>query len=249
MKRIQAFLSFAMMILIPFSASGSTIIVPRTEKELKNARYQPPSPPGCVREVRQTIVVNGVFDGGGCLFTWRGEGYPKYCRAMMSPEGLPPMFYLKPGATLRNLQLQCALDGIHTTENNLIENIINRDVEEDAITIGKNITIRNSRFYFCQDKCLQMNSASNVRIENNSFFHSSSPILANFGTKIKVLNNRFYHVRTAVRARMRNGVKSSIEAADNQVKQANCGFQETNGGRIKDKGGNTFKNVDKKECS
>jgi hypothetical protein len=62
------------------------------------------------------------------------------------------MFKLSPGATLKNLQMECALDGIHTTRNNKIQNIINRDVEEDAITIGTNIIIENSEFWFCQDK-------------------------------------------------------------------------------------------------
>ena len=70
--------------------------------------------------------------------------------------------------------MECALDGIHTTENNVIDNIINRDVEEDAVTIGKNITIRNSKFYFCQDKCFQMNS---INYSNNEVISSLLKLL------------------------------------------------------------------------
>jgi len=147
-----------------------------------------------------------------------------------------------------NLHLECALDGIHTSKNNVIENIVNRDVEEDAITIGENITIRNSSFYFCQDKCLQMNSANNVTIENNKFYHATSPILANYGKNVVVRGNSFYEVKKAIRANKRDGVASQIRASGNTIKTADCGLMSQNGGKVIDEGGNKFSNVAQTTC-
>ena len=226
------------------------VTVPSTVAELRNAQFQPPKRPSCVKVVTKTIEVTGTLDGKGCVYTWQGAGYPKYCRAPQEiNEHQPAMFNLHPGAKLINLQMECALDGIHTSENNVIDNVINRDVEEDAITIGRNITIRNSRFYFCQDKCLQMNTASNVTIENNYFYHSNSTILANYGTNITVRNNYFYQVRKPIRAVSRAGVNSVVNASGNHIYGADCGLLSEVKGKVIDGGGNTFINVDKKICN
>lgn len=223
--------------------------IPKSKSELKDAEFQPPRRPSCVRKVSRTIVVEGTFDGNGCLYTWVGKGYPRYCGSFKEiSENQPPMFLLRPGARLRNLHMECALDGIHTTSNNVIERVVNRDVEEDAITIGRNITIRNSKFYFCQDKALQMNSASNVLIEGNEFYHCESPIKANYGRNVIARNNKFRHVGKAIRAASRGSNRSDIRASRNDFYRVECAFQALKGSRVTDAGGNRFDKVQKKRC-
>ena len=211
----------------------------------------PSKRPSCEVKVLKTITVNGSFDGKGCVYTWRGAGYPKYCKAPKEiSENQPPMFVLKPGASLKNLHLECALDGIHTSENNVIDNVVNRDVEEDAITIGKNIIIRNSKFYYCNDKCLQMNSASNVTIEGNYFYSSTTAILANSGKNVVVKNNYFKDIKkTAIRAVTRLGVNSDIKASGNRIINAECGLKSETGSKVVNAGGNVFDNVKAKTCN
>ena len=211
---------------------------------------QPPKRPTCVVKVTKTIVVNGTLDGKGCVYTWRGAGYPKNCNSPKEiSENQPAMFELKPGANLKNLHMECALDGIHTSQNNIIENIVNRDVEEDAITIGNNITVRNSKFYFCNDKCLQMNKAKNVRIEGNYFYSANTAVLANYGQNIVVKNNYFKEIKkTAIRAVTRVGVRSDITASYNQIVNAQCGLRSETGSQVINGAGNVFKNVETKTC-
>ena len=158
------------------------------------------------------------------------------------------MFILRPGATLKNMHIECALDGIHTSSNNVIDNIVNRDVEEDAITIGQKIKIRNSRFFFCNDKCLHMNNASGVLIEKNSFFHSKSAVLANYGKNVTVRNNVFSDVLFSIRAVTRAGVKSNITASGNKISGGTCGLINEGGSTVKDGGGNSFQNVKSRTC-
>ncbi|MEZ4815040.1 MAG: pectate lyase [Bdellovibrionota bacterium] len=201
------------------------------------------------KKVNKTITVksNEVFDGKGCLYTWRGAGYPSKCHASKEiSEKEPPMFILSPGATLKNLQIECALDGIHTTKNNKIQNIINRDVEEDAITIGENILIEDSEFWFCQDKCLQMNRANKVTIRNNKFYHSSFPILANTGKSVSVSGNYFYNVNRAIRS---NGSLSNISVRDNDVQWGDCYLAASNKAKIDDYGGGSVEGIKNKYCT
>jgi hypothetical protein len=210
-----------------------------------------PPKPSCVKDVKKTIVVKRgkVFNGGGCLFSWKGRGYPSHCRAKKEiSEKEPPMFVLESGATLKNLQMECALDGIHTTRNNVIDGIVNRDVEEDAVTVGENIVIRNSKFFSCQDKCIQMNNAKKVLLENNLFVNAKSAILANWGQDVTARNNSFENVNVAIRARSRQGKNSDITVSKNKFRNVKCAHQTQEKGKIIDKGGNSFRNVSKQTC-
>lgn len=229
--------------------AGGDVRIPRSKSEVAAAKPQPPAKPACVVKVSNTITVgaNKTLDGKGCLYTWRGKGYPSHCFAPKEiSESEPPMFILQPGANLKNLQMECALDGIHTTRNNTISNIVNRDVEEDAITIGTNIVIENSEFWFCQDKCLQMNRASNVIIRNNKFYHAQSPMKANTGREVQVYGNQFYNVKKAVRSAQSI---STIYASGNFVKRADCYLSAEEKGLIVDQGGSKFNSVKMKTCT
>jgi hypothetical protein len=231
------------------SLSGGSVSVPKSKSDVSKVKPQPDSKPSCVVQVKNTITVssNKVFDGKGCLYAWRGAGYPGKCQASAElSEKEPPMFILKPGATLRNLHIECALDGIHTSSNNKIQNVVNRDVEEDAITIGTNILIENSEFWFCQDKCLQMNRADGVIIRNNKFFHANSPMKANTGKNVQVYDNYFYNVNKAVRAEQSI---SRITARDNVVKRAKCYISSEGKAIITDEGGAELSSVEKAHCT
>jgi hypothetical protein len=225
-------------------------VVPQSEGKVviynKDTSHKLPARPSCVVEVKQTIRVTGTLDGKGCLYTWRGAGYPQYCSAPSEiDENQPAMFHLEPGAMLKNLQMECALDGIHTTRNNTIDNIVNRDVEEDAITIGQNITIQNSQFWYCNDKCLQMNSADNVIIRNNRFYNSNKPVLANWGYNILVHDNYFKDVKLAIRSKT---TKSYVKAWRNVVDGADCYLKAESDGYIEDFEEATLRNVKQKYC-
>jgi hypothetical protein len=214
------------------------------------AKYRLPPRPSCVKEVKSTIKVNGTFDGQGCLYTWKGTGdgksYKEICFAPEEiAEGLPPMFELQPGATLRNVQIECALDGIHTTSNNTIENVIMRDVEEDAVTLNESVTIKNSQFWFCNDKCLQMNRANKATIENNKFYYVSSAILANYGRNVRAAGNFFYNTRRAIRSRTSD---STVVAEGNTHENGDCHLLAQDKGLIEDWGGARLSGVKNARC-
>jgi hypothetical protein len=155
------------------------------------------------------------------------------------------MFYLKEGATLKNVQIECALDGIHTSKNNTIDNVIMRDVEEDAVTLNENVTIKNSQFWFCNDKCLQMNRAQKGKIENNKFYYTSSAILANYGRNIEVRNNFFYNTKRAIRSTTQD---SLVIAENNSHDGGDCHLLAQKKGILEDWGPGTIKNVKKTNC-
>lgn len=213
-------------------------------------KYKLPPKPSCVREVKSTITVNGTFDGNGCLYifkgSWNGKSYKDLCYAPKEiSENTPPMFDLKPGAKLRNVVIECALDGIHTSRDNVIENVIMRDVEEDAITVKQNVVIKNSEFWFCNDKCIQMNSASGVDIVNNKFYYSSFSVLANWGEDVTVKNNYFYEANTAIRSRSN---KSDVSVQNNTHDGGTCHLMPQEKGVIYDYGGDKVTNVRNRNC-
>jgi lysophospholipase L1-like esterase len=214
-------------------------------------KYKLPAKPTCIKEVKSTITVNGDFDGKGCLYTFKGsadgKSYKELCFAPQEiSEGLPPMFDLKPGATLKNLQIECALDGVHTSRNNVIENVFFRDVEEDAITVGENITIRNSQFWFCNDKCIQMNRANKAKIENNRFYYATSAVLANYGRDIEVRSNSFYKTKRAIRSRTSS---SFVITEGNSHDGGDCHIMAQDKGVLEDWGTGSIKNVKNTRCT
>jgi len=165
--------------LLVLGISSSAFAAYRHVTDWRSVESELPARPSCTVEVKKTITVKGTFDGKGCLYTWRGSGYPKKCHAPAElSETEPRMFVMTKGSKLRNMQIECSLDGILTAENTTIENIVFRDVEEDAITTkGNNIVIRNNKFFLCQDKCIQLNGpAKGVLIENNHFQHANRPM-------------------------------------------------------------------------
>ena len=128
--------------------------------------------------VKKTITIdeNLIFDGDGDIFIWIGEG------DCSQKEGMPPMFIMKEGSTIKNLFMIYAPDGIHIRGGNiLIDRVINLDVCEDALSTSSktnytNFTIMDSVFLHCEDKGLQFNSGDNINIKNSRFINCAQPI-------------------------------------------------------------------------
>ncbi len=143
-----------------------------------------PKPTGIVDVDKPIIVKAGeTFDGGGKYYRPTkaiGDG--------SQSEHQQPVFILEPGATLKNVQYSGG-DGIHLIGDARLDNVVNRDIGEDAITIDgeKNrihdaklsgmslddipkgpakVVITNSSFYNGSDKVVQDNGDADVLMKN-----------------------------------------------------------------------------------
>lgn len=146
------------------------------------ARTAPPEPTAIV-DVNKTIIVHAgeTFDGGG-----------KYYRPTKAlgdggvSETQLPVFIVESGGSLKNVQYSGA-DGIHLMGDAKLDNVVNRDVGEDAITIDgadnravdaqragvaatalgrpAQVEITNSSFFHAHDKVIQTNGDANVKLK------------------------------------------------------------------------------------
>ena len=146
------------------------------------ASTAPPEPTGIV-DVNKTIIVHAgeTFDGGGQYYrptNALGDGGVS--------ETQLPVFIVESGGKLKNVQYSGA-DGIHLMGDAKLDNVVNRDVGEDAITIDGDanravdaqragvaatalgrpaeVEITNSSFYHAHDKVIQTNGDANVKLE------------------------------------------------------------------------------------
>lgn len=129
------------------------------------------------------VPIGTTSDGKGKIFVWIGEG------DCSQKEGMPDMFAVHEGATIKNLFMIYAPDGIHFRGSNAsADRIVNLDVCEDAMTgkrkFGggyiKNISVTNSVFYNCADKGLQFDRIkSGLRVIGNKFINCFQPIRIN----------------------------------------------------------------------
>ncbi|WP_258007252.1 pectate lyase, partial [Pseudomonas syringae] len=130
---------------------------------------------GKINVVRDTIKVGAgeVFDGHGATFTAdksMGNGDQE--------ENQKPMFELAEGATLKNVNLgENEVDGIHVKAKNAqevtIDNVHAQNVGEDMITVKgeggaavTNLNIKNSSAKGADDKVVQLNANTHLKIDN-----------------------------------------------------------------------------------
>jgi len=156
---------------------------------------------------------------------------------------MPPMFVLSDNATLKNLWMKNAPDGIHTKGSNIIvNNIVNVDVCEDAISIKKskqppfndNIKITNSRFYHCEDKAIQLTRGANILIENNEFYQCAKAVrVKEQAHDILFKNNRVFEAKHAVKA-----TGGNINVAGNYITKSKSAFWSEKNATIIDDGNN-----------
>lgn len=137
------------------------------------------------RTVSQTIVVNGgIYDGRCMTFnptSALGDGSQN--------EGQKPVFRLENGATLINVIIgRNGADGIHVYNGATLENIRWVNVGEDALTVKSegNVTLRNVEGYNGEDKFLQVNAATNLRVSNCVVDNMGKFLRQNGGTGFRI---------------------------------------------------------------
>nr|CAH57075.1 harpin protein [Pseudomonas avellanae] len=130
---------------------------------------------GKINVVRDTIKVGAgeVFDGHGATYSAdksMGNGDQE--------ENQKPMFELAEGATLKNVNLgENEVDGIHVNAKNAqevtIDNVHAQNVGEDMITVKgeggaavTNLNIKNSSAKGADDKVVQLNANTHLKIDN-----------------------------------------------------------------------------------
>ena len=195
-------------------------------------------------KVSQTITIREgqIFDGKGALYEWTGEG------DCSQTEGMPPMFKISANAALKNLRMKNAPDGIHIKGSNVVvDNIVNLDVCEDAISIKldknksvpQNIIISNSKFYDCEDKAIQITRGKNLLISDNEFYRCAKAIrVKENASDIRFENNKVYDAKIAIKVTGGNGT-----ATGNLIDGAKVAIWAEKDGVFTDKGSNQLRRV------
>jgi Pectate lyase len=220
LKTIVILSLFPNIVIAGGASRPDQISWPDLQKEL-------PPEPSCKKYTSKTIEVDGVFDGKGCIYFWTGKGKDTCHGDEEVSENEPRMFVMKPGSTLKNVVIDCSPDGILMNDNTTIDNVFIRDVGEDGVTTnGVNNTIKNSKFYRCDDKCTQNNFAKNVRYLNNEFHYGKIPLGGSGATRggarpIYVIGNKFKNVKTVILSQ-RNHI---FEMGNNSAENIECFFE------------------------
>ena len=195
-------------------------------------------------EVSDRILVKQgeVFDGKGNLYSWVGEG------DCSQAEGMPPMFVLSSDSVLKNIWIKGAPDGVHIKGSNvLIDNMVNVDVCEDAISIskskhvvvGENIKILNSKFYHCADKAIQLTRGNGILIKNNEFHYCAKAVrIKEDASNILFENNKVFGSKDAIKATGGSGF-----VKNNLIENSTNGLWAEKKAVLTDGGGNQFVNV------
>lgn len=236
MPTVALYCSYALIFLM-FSCSS--------KHEINTVDYAPLADfNGKIIEVSKTITVaeGATFDGNNNLYQWVGEG------DCSQQEGMPAMFNLLKGSTLKNIWIENAPDGVHVKGANVtIDGMINIDVCEDAISISKskthpdrdNIKITNSKFYYCEDKAIQLTRGNNIYIEHNEFYGCAKAIrIKQAATNIYFNHNNVIDANHAIKVTGGNGV-----ASNNNFNGAKSAIWVEKNGLFTDGGGNTFNNI------
>ncbi|MCF3641589.1 pectate lyase [Rhizobium sp. TRM95111] len=156
-----------------------------TETERTAAEEPVLSRKGEVIVVDQPIIVDGgVFDGKGATYTASsklGDG--------SQAEGQQPIFILKNGATLKNVDLsENGADGIHVYSGATIENVNWLDVGEDALTVKSagDVNIIGGSARGATDKIFQVNADSTIHIKDFDADGFTSLVRTNGGKQLDI---------------------------------------------------------------
>lgn len=187
----------------------------------KPSRNTPIPPYSGIVDVDKPIIVKAgqTFDGHGMYYRptkAMGDGSQN--------EHQQPVFILEPGATLKNVQYSGG-DGIHLIGSGTLDNVVNRDIGEDAVTIDgeKNrlhdaklsgmdvndipkgpakVLIVNSKFYNGDDKVVQDNGDAEVLMKNVYVNGAGKLFRTNGGqpitTKLTVEDSTFENVKESL---------------------------------------------------
>lgn len=148
--------------------SPTTKVDPRSESPSKTDTQTEKSDlsrQGDVITVSEPIVVDGgEFDGKGATYTASsklGDGGQS--------EGQSPIFILKNGATLKNVNIgENGADGVHVYNGATVENVNWLDVGEDALTVKSpgDVTIIGGSAHDAADKVFQVNADAKIYIKD-----------------------------------------------------------------------------------
>ncbi|HXV31957.1 MAG TPA: pectate lyase [Sinorhizobium sp.] len=169
--------------------SSTTKVDPRSESPTQKVETQTeksdlPSE-GEVITVDEPIVVDGgVFDGKGATYTASsnlGDGGQS--------EGQSPIFILKNGATLKNVNIgENGADGIHVYNGATVENVNWRDVGEDALTVKSpgDVTVIGGSARGAADKIFQVNADAKIYIKDFDADGFTTLVRTNGGKQLDV---------------------------------------------------------------
>lgn len=117
------------------------------------------------QSVSSTIkVTSGTYDGRCKTFnptSALGDG--------SQSESQKPAFRVENGATLKNVIIgNNGVDGIHVYNGGTLNNILWTNVGEDAMTVKSegNVTVTNVEGYDGEDKFIQVNAVTNLKVSN-----------------------------------------------------------------------------------
>jgi hypothetical protein len=110
-------------------------------------------------------------------------------------ESQAPIFKLRKGAPLRNVKIAApGFDGVHCYDNNIVENVIWKDVGEDALTVkdGENansntVTVIDGSANHADDKVFQINAPVTFIVRNFTATDIGKLIRQNGGRKFECL--------------------------------------------------------------
>lgn len=197
-----------------------------------------PPEPSCKKNVDKTISVSGTFDGKGCMYVWTGKNASKCHGDEEVSEKEARMFVMKPGSTLKNVVIDCSPDGIEMDDNTTIDNVFIRDCGEDCVTTGgKNNVIKNSKFYRCDDKCIQLNGPASVKLSNNEFHYGKIPLGGSSHSSggahpIEVSGNKFFDSKTVILSQRNH----EFHVKNNEARNIECFFETKEEGVVYNEG-------------
>ena len=131
------------------------------------------------------LVTSGTFDGGCRTYNPSGalgDGSQE--------EGQDPAFRVENGATLRNVILgNNGVDGVHFYNGGNLQNFRWTNVGEDAFTIkssGGTVTVSGITGVNGEDKFMQINAASTLRVSNCIVDNMGKLLRQNGGTTFRI---------------------------------------------------------------
>ncbi|WP_245424997.1 pectate lyase [Rhizobium sp. M10] len=167
--------------------SSTTKVAPSSDGEKKTTATSTEksdlSDKGNVITVNEPIVVDGgVFDGKGATYTASsklGDGGQS--------ESQSPVFILKNGATLKNVDLgENGADGIHVYGGATLENVNWQNVGEDALTVKSagDVTIIGGSAKGATDKIFQINADTHFYLKDFAADGFTTLVRTNGGKQI-----------------------------------------------------------------
>tara|TARA_Y100000294_G_C8428746_1_gene285892 strand:- start:188 stop:670 length:483 start_codon:yes stop_codon:yes gene_type:complete len=107
------------------------------------------------------------------------------------------------------------------------------------VCISENIKIINSKFFYCDDKAIQLTRGSNIIIKGNEFYGCAKAVRIKEKAKnIRIEGNKILDSKCAIKITGGEGFAKS-----NIIKGSDIAFWAEKNGKLEDEGGNIFIDV------